>query len=178
MPGTLARELVTGQIAIGVTQTQSLAPSEVPVAGDINDANAPTYATFNKVGAGSASGAAKDLTGQPVNATLARDGTLGQNTDLGAIVKNVAFVPETSHNVPDVYLNWFKTQSWDWIYVAGYPISEAYWSNILVGGATHSVLIQVYERRTITYDPQAPEGFKVQFGNVGRHYYDWRYGSK
>ena len=178
VPGTLARELVTGQIAIGVTQTQSLAPSEVPVAGDIDDTTAPTYATFNKVGAGAGSGAATDLTGQPVSATLARDGTLGQNTDPGATVKNAAFVPETAHNIPDVFLNWFKTQPWDWIYVAGYPISEAYWSSVKVAGQTHNVLVQVYERRTITYDPQAPEGFNVQFGNVGRHYYDWRYGTR
>ena len=41
VPGTLARELVTGQIAIGVTQTQSLAPSEVPVAGDIRRRHRP-----------------------------------------------------------------------------------------------------------------------------------------
>jgi Tol biopolymer transport system component len=178
IPGTLARELVTGQIAVGVTQTQSLAPSTVPVAGDINDPNAPTYATFNILGAGSDAGKSQDRTGQPVTATLARDGTLGQNTDPANAVKNAAFVPETAHNIPDVFLNWFHAQSWDWIYVAGYPISEPYWSNVLVGGQTHSVLIQIYERRTITYDPQAPDPFKVQFGNVGRHYYDWRYASK
>jgi len=27
----------------------------------------------------------------------------------------------------------------------------------------------------LTYVPHAPEGFKVQMGNVGLHYYDWRY---
>lgn len=178
VPGTLARELVTGQIAVGITQSESLAPPDVPVAGDIDDANAPTYATFNKLGAGTGKGTAQDLTGQPVSVTLTRNGALGQNAGLGATVTEAAFVPETAHNIPDVFLNWFKAQSWDWIYIAGYPISEAYWSSVKVGGETHNVLIQVYERRTITYDPQAPKGFNVQFGNVGRHYYDWRYGSK
>lgn len=27
----------------------------------------------------------------------------------------------------------------------------------------------------LTYVPGAPDGFRVQMGNVGRHYYDWRY---
>jgi hypothetical protein len=178
VPGTLARELVTGQVAIGATQMQSRVSPDVPVAGDMGDANAPTYVTFNKLGAGTDAGKAQDLTGEPVSTTLTRTGELGQNADLGATVKNAAFVPETGHNIPDVFLNWFKTQSWDWIYIAGYPISEAYWSSVKVGGETHNVLIQIYERRTITYDPQAPEGFQVQFGNVGRHYYDWRYGTR
>ncbi len=113
-----------------------------------------------------------------MDATLARDGTTGTNSDLGALAKFAAFVPETGHNIPDVFLNYFKGQSGDWIYIAGYPISEPYWAKVQVGGETHDVLIQVFERRTITFDPSAPDGYKVQFGNVGRHYYDWRYGAK
>jgi molybdate transport system substrate-binding protein len=27
----------------------------------------------------------------------------------------------------------------------------------------------------LTYAPTAPEGFQVQVGNIGQHYYDWRY---
>ena len=37
------------------------------------------------------------------------------------------------------------------------------------------MLIQPYERRVLTYVPTAPEGFKVQMGNIGQHYYAWRY---
>ena len=37
------------------------------------------------------------------------------------------------------------------------------------------MLVQLYERRVLTYVPDAPEGFKVQMGNIGQHYYDWRY---
>jgi hypothetical protein len=77
--------------------------------------------------------------------------------------------------VPDVVLSYFRSQTWDWIYVAGYPISEPYWARISVAGEQRDVLIQVFERRTVTYDPAQPDGYKVQFGNVGRHYYDWRY---
>ncbi len=178
VPGALARDMVTGRISTGQTASEARTPAEVPVAGDIDDANAPTYATFNSLGAGTDAAKAEDRTGQPVDATLARDGTVGQNADLGATVTVGAYLPETGHNVPDVFLNWFKSQTWDWIYIAGYPISEAYWATVQVGGESHNVLMQVFERRTVTYDPQAPEGFQVQFGNVGRHYYDWRYGGQ
>ncbi|MEO8285754.1 MAG: hypothetical protein ABI670_04915 [Chloroflexota bacterium] len=178
VPGTLARELVTGQIAVGSAQFESRQPADVLVAGDNSDADAPTYATFNKLGAGTDAGKAADRTGQPVDATLSRDGTIRSDMDLGALAKVGAFVPETGHNVPDVFLNYFKSQSWDWIYIAGYPISEPYWARVQIGGEPRAVLVQVFERRTVTFDPAAPDGYKVQFGNVGRQYYDWRYAAK
>ena len=39
------------------------------------------------------------------------------------------------------------------------------------------VLIQAFERRVLTYTPANPRAFQVEMGNVGRHYYDWRYGA-
>ncbi len=35
--------------------------------------------------------------------------------------------------------------------------------------------MQLYERRVLTYTPTNPEPYKVEMGNVGRHYYSWRY---
>lgn len=176
--GALARELVTGQIATGAAQFEARPSPDVLVAGDNPGADAPTYATFNKLGAGTDAGKAQDRTGQPVDATLAHDGTLRSNPDLGALVKVASFIPETGHNLADVFANYFKAQSWDWIALAGYPISEPYWARVDVAGQQHDVLVQLFERRTLTYDPAMPDGYKVQFGNVGRHYYDWRYGTK
>jgi hypothetical protein len=173
--GPLAKELVTGRIATGINTADERQPPDVMIAGDNPNADAPTYATFNKLGAGTDAGKAQDRTGQPIEATLARDGTMRQNPDLGALSKIAAFIPESGHNLPDVFLNYYRAQSWDWIYIAGYPISDPYWARIEVGGQPRDVLVQVFERRTLTYDPAAPEGYKVQFGNVGRHYYDWRY---
>jgi len=37
------------------------------------------------------------------------------------------------------------------------------------------VLIQAFERRVLTYTPANADPFKVEMGNVGRHYFDWRY---
>jgi Tol biopolymer transport system component len=174
--GSLAKELVRGQIQTGVNKYQGKPPPDIMIAGDDPRADAPTYATFNRLNAGVDAGKAQDRTGQPVEATLARDGTIRTNPGLGALVKVGAFAPESGHNIPDVFLNYFKSQAWDWIYVAGYPISEPFWARVAVLGQPRDVLVQVFERRTVTYDAAAPEGYKVQFGNVGRHYYDWRYG--
>ena len=38
-------------------------------------------------------------------------------------------------------------------------------------------LIQAFERRVLTYTPANPAAFQVEMGNVGRHYYLWRYGN-
>ena len=62
-------------------------------------------------------------------------------------------------------------------YVApGLPITEAYWAKVKVGGQVKDVLIQAFERRVLTYTPSNPPAFRVEWGNIGRHYYTWRYG--
>jgi hypothetical protein len=61
-------------------------------------------------------------------------------------------------------------------YATGYPITEAYWSNIAVGGTQTEVLWQCFERRCLTWTPGNDPGWQVEAGNVGQHYYRWRYG--
>ena len=36
-------------------------------------------------------------------------------------------------------------------------------------------MIQAYERRVLTYVPTNDTGFQVEMGNIGQHYFDWRY---
>jgi hypothetical protein len=59
----------------------------------------------------------------------------------------------------------------------GRPISEAYWAAVTVGGQSRLVLVQLFERRILTYNPANPPAFQVEMGNVGRHYVAWRYGA-
>ena len=40
------------------------------------------------------------------------------------------------------------------------------------------VLVQPFERRVLTYTPSNAAGWHVEMGNVGRHYYSWRYGKQ
>jgi hypothetical protein len=101
------------------------------------------------------------------------------------------YIPETGHNIPQVfftyltkndviYVNGRTTQGrvMDWIYTMGYPISEAYWTRATIAGVEQWVLVQPFERRVLTYVPNNPAGWQVEQGNVGRHYYRWRYGAE
>jgi hypothetical protein len=38
------------------------------------------------------------------------------------------------------------------------------------------VLIQAFERRVLTYVPSQPADWQVEMGNIGLHYFEWRYG--
>lgn len=61
-------------------------------------------------------------------------------------------------------------------YTTGFATTEAYWTPAKVGGVTKWVLVQAFERRVLTFTPDNPDGWKVDAGNVGQHYYQWRYG--
>jgi hypothetical protein len=183
--------MATGQLQLGDDSFQAQAPCQVPVAGDPNNKNqntqAPTYASFGKV---IAKGGVNAAIGDTVTATLDLNGNEGNRTDL-PYAHQAAFIKETQHNIPDVFWNWFSQQGriyeaggddytngavLDWLSTVGYPISEAYWVHTKVGGLERDVLVQLFERRVLTYTPDNPAAFKVEMGNVGQHYYSWRYG--
>jgi hypothetical protein len=63
-----------------------------------------------------------------------------------------------------------------WYEAPGLPITEAYWARVKVGGQVKDVLIQAFERRVLTYTPSNPPAYQVEWGNIGQHYYKWRYG--
>ena len=54
----------------------------------------------------------------------------------------------------------------DWLYVLGHPLSYPYWVKAEVGGIERDVLVQLYERRVLTYMPSNPDGWKVEMGNA------------
>jgi DNA-binding beta-propeller fold protein YncE len=60
-------------------------------------------------------------------------------------------------------------------YATGYPLTEAYWATVKIAGTARNVLVQCFERRCLTYTPGNPDGWQVEAGNVGQHYYHWRY---
>jgi polysaccharide biosynthesis protein PslG len=104
-------------------------------------------------------------------------------------VRYVYYDDNLGHNIPNVFWD-FMNQSGivnndgsygsglivNWLPVFGLPLSEAYWTRVFVGNEEKDVLVQVFERRTLTYTPNNPPAFRVEMGNVGRHYYKWRYG--
>lgn len=48
--------------------------------------------------------------------------------------------------------------------------------HVPVAGQWTDVLAQCFERRCLTYTPGNQPGWQVEAGNIGQHYYMWRYG--
>ncbi len=190
--GLLAIELISGRIQTGLQQYQDRTPAAIPLASDASDTNAPTYASFLGVSNTSRGDhPAPDRTGADVTATLDRAGTVGQDASRALAATRIAYYePKTHHNIPGVFWNYLRASgpvrqggnlitaplSNPWDFVSGLPISEAYWAHVQVAGQPQWVLIQAYERRVLTYIPAYAPAWQVQMGNIGQHYYAWRYG--
>lgn len=186
--GLLVVELITGRTQIGDSQFVQHNPADIPIAGDPGDPNAPTYGSFGGV-TGQQPG---DHTGQVPAETINRAGQVGNYTGPQRPETRLAhFVAESGHNIPQVFWDYLNASGLvydsnryhtdtmlDWVFTLGYPISEPYWARIKVGGVEHDVLMQTFQRRVLTYSPDNPSGWQVEMGNVGRHYYAWRYGEE
>src|SRR5436190_20289497 len=189
--GLLTVELISGKMQVGNNTFETRQPAKVNVAGDFNDPNAPTYASF--VGRANAGGDHPDASkmGEKVITTIARDGTIGNDPGKATVpgVQIAYYDDVTKHNVPKAMWDFLNLQgdvkkgnqvvkevlSTPWFYATGRPISDAYWAKVKIAGKTTDTLIQAYERRVLTYTPSNPAGFQVEMGNIGAHYRDWRY---
>ena len=188
--GLLVKEMVSGLLQLGNTRFRPVEPSEVPVAGDAGNNPGPTYRSFKEIASLNLDNHTNDQPGEPVNATIDRAGKVSQDADFNRYnVKNSFFSPTLGHNIPDIFYNNFLIQQgqifqngqytnglvFDWLSTMGYPLTEAYWSKVVVAGQTRDVLIQLFERRVLTFTPVNPAAYRVEMGNVGAHYYAWRY---
>ncbi len=182
--GLLTVELVTGRLQVGDTAFLRRDPASNPVAGDpLHNEQAPTYASFSQgrlaFGVPGAA-AAPDRTGQRVVEAINRAGELSTLPQPPQAVTYAGYFRETGHNVADVFQRFFRQPPLGetaWLPVMGYPISEPFWARdkAVVGGQPRDVLIQLFERRALTYTPSNPAGFQVEMGNIGQHYFLWRY---
>ncbi len=185
--GLLTRELISGQMQVGNIKFVERWSADIPLASDMDDVSAPTYASFRTL----ATKAANNRTGATLAESVSRDGTVSPDNSFARhAVKYAYYETATQHNIPDVFWQFLNQTgpviengktvtarlSNPYFYATGYPIAEAYWATVKIEGKQGvAVLVQPYERRVLTYVPSAPEGFKVQMGNIGRHYHDWRY---
>jgi thermitase len=184
--GLLVSEMISGRLQLGIQAFQQQQPAQIPVAGDPDDTTGPTYATFAPL-----AGSIPLPEGSTITQTLARDGTVGNDDSMASFgVTATDLVPETGHRVASVFRDFLNStgtidddgqeqngQLYDPTYYAtGYPITEAYWSRVKVGGTVKDVLVQCFERRCLTYTPSNAAAWQVEMGNVGQHYYRWRYG--
>ncbi|HET9494329.1 MAG TPA: cellulase family glycosylhydrolase, partial [Chloroflexia bacterium] len=180
--GLLVSEMVEGRAQVGDNRYRTLAPAQQTVAGDPGVAQNPRYVDFEDV----VGGEQPDRTGLPITTGLPGHRPLANKAPAGVIAAK--YIPETARNIPGVlweYLNGIEreyaagapdgAEPLSWVYLMGYPITEAYWFDLRIGGKTYPALIQLYQRRVLTYVPAFTEVWRVQMGNVGQDYYQWRY---
>ncbi len=183
--GLLVKEMVTGNLQLGNDTFEAHQPAQLNVAGDPNGTSGPTYATFSDL---------LDVPPLPVDSVITervdRAGVVTDDPALAELGVTAGYlVPETNHTVASVFWDFMNASglvSVDGLLVeanlfenpfhaTGLPITEAYWTTVEVGGVAHEVLVQAFERRVLTYTPDNPVGWQVEAGNVGQHYYHWRY---
>lgn len=183
--GLLVVEMITGQVQMGNTLFEPREPAALNVAGDLDDETGPTYETF----AGLLDAEPLEV-GTVITQMVNRAGEVGDDPGLAEYgVQAARIAPETGHVVAAPFWEFMNATGLVSVdgslttdhlfenpyYATGLPISEAYWTTVRVAGTEKPVLVQAFERRVLTYTPSNPDGWKVELGNVGMHYYFWRY---
>lgn len=186
--GLLVVELITGNMQVGDSDFIQYSPAEVNVAGDPDDVTGVQYSTL-----ASLLNAPPLANGAAITQRVNQAGNVFDDPSLagfGVTTASRVMVPGIDHQVASpfwtfmnsngtVYENGSYTTAPMFLnpfYATGYPITEAYWANVKVAGMYQDVLLQCFERRCLTYTPGNPGGWQVEAGNVGQHYYTWRYG--
>ncbi len=194
--GLLVRDLVTGQRQDGDNTFVKLAPSQTQVAGDDVSVNpdAPVYASFkNVITFGTPDANSKTSTsGATINQFINKAGTISTFTPPEQLTIG-AYQAETGHNIAKVFEDFKNLRGPTTnpangarledqpvytdnptVNVFGYAVTEPFWVSTKVAGTQRNILVQLFQRRVLTYNP-ALSGLKVEMGNLGQHYYKWRY---
>jgi hypothetical protein len=146
------------------------------VVGDLTN-SWPPYAALN----GTVFAARVARSGEPTGTVYKPDGTFGLNPGLaaqqGAAYGDYQSDPggRYAHNIPLAFSAYLAALPLPWQTAMGYPLTEAFWVNVAVNSAPTWVLVQPFERRVLSYTPTNPTAFQVEMGNIGQHYYQWRY---
>jgi sortase (surface protein transpeptidase) len=192
--GLLTVELISGRMQVGDSTFVNNVPAAIDLASDPDDANAPTYSSFGTVANTSAGEHRQpdNSDGGYASQRINRQGDVRDDSAMQLPESKIAyFEPATGHNVPQVFWDFLNSKSTvqvgigtankllldPWVVAMGLPISDAYWANVKIGGQNQDVLIQAFERRVLTYVPGLPQEWQVQMGNIGQHYFEWRYGT-
>jgi len=178
--GLLTVELITGQMQKGDATFEQRAPARINIAGDPGT-NGLAYADLASVVGKRCidpcifafqNGKVESL--QP-NTTLPvpRADSVRQFTGSGAFDDPANRYHEF---VPIAFAEFVKSLSLPITETTGYAITPLVLAQVQIGGKPTWVLVQAFERRVLTYTEGNPDPYKVEFGNIGQHYYQWRYG--
>jgi hypothetical protein len=173
--GLLTVELKSGQLQLGNDSFQQRAPAAIGIAGDPGAAG-PTYASLAQLpektpqASGSVSLSYTVATNMFATTTPSTDPA----ATFGAYISDPG--GRFGQNVPQGFVDFLNRIPGGYLPAMGYPISPAFAASVQVAGkANVPVIIQAFQRKVLTYTPSNPQAFKVEFGNIGQHYYEWRY---
>jgi len=182
--GLLTIELKTGAMQTGDAAFEQKQPAKVGLVGDPGSSG-PTYSDLALL-------PEKDVRTSPSAASAVapyfyQDGKFGQAQNLP---DRASKIPQSrfSYRLDEPsgrYGQYVFYPFWDYIQslplpvsqTTGYAISPLIWVHATVGGRPTEVLVQAFERRVLTWNESNLSGKEVEFGNIGQHYYTWRYGS-
>lgn len=179
--GLLTVELKTGQMQSGDTIFTSRGAARINVAGDPGS-DGVTYADLARL---------PERSPQVANAeTMPPLGLVGQ-TGQFAPVQNLPVANLPSGGIYGPYLqdpagrygqyvfrpfyDFINALPTPFFQTTGYPITPLLIGEVRVAGVSTFVLMQAFERRVLTFNGNNPPAFRVEFGNIGQHYYAWRY---
>jgi hypothetical protein len=188
--GLLVIDMIEGRYQIGDDAFDySPDPADVAIAGDQDGATDITYAAIGELGLRSKPALS---TGTTITQTIENGNVVhkGGYAQYGVTAAHRVQVDGIDHTVASVFWNFMNSEGIVYenhiavvdklflnpFYATGYPITEAYWVEVNVAGSPQDVLWQCFERRCLTYTPDNETGWQVEAGNVGQHYFRWRYG--
>lgn len=178
--GLLAQELVEGRVQTGNGIYESRPAYVYPIVGDPRTSGA-TYADAASNAGGVRSPLERRSDGKYTTQRI------GPSNDPQAIAAFDAFSRETGvftsavYDEPtkqyaiQVFVDYRDRVGFDAI---GYAISNPIYEVVPIGGREVPVVYQIFQRRVLTFNRENPDNFKVEMGNTGQHYYEWRYGGR
>lgn len=175
--GLLVRDMIAGKIQVGDDEFVMAMPANVPLTGDPLPFNpdAPTYASLIDLASIESGREVGQRSGVKITEVLASDGNISKRAELADHARYGTYDATLGHNIADVFDAYFRTLPNDWHMSVGLPLTEPYWVSTNLAGQPTWVLVQAFERRILTYTPVNRPEWRVEMGNVGRHYFTWRY---
>lgn len=171
--GLLTVELKTGKMQVGDFAFEQRLPAAIGLAGDPGQAG-PTYADLAKLPE-HAPQIPTTLTTTYASGGFIQSNVIPTDPQL-ALVQYVGDPGgRFGQYIPKAFWDYLNGLPLPWQSVMGFPISPAFGTQLTVGGVSRPVFVQAFERRVLTYTPGNPDPYKVEFGNIGQHYYQWRY---
>ncbi len=187
--GLLATSLVSGYDQTGDTTFENLGPAHIGVAGDPGSTGI-AYADLHDIASlQPGKNEAQPALGKEVKDKfvprkgIVKDAYASKNNQ--KVPQVVYYSNETKQNVPDVIVAAFdKTpgneiknvgqSAKEMVDNLGYPITPAEWTDVKINGKDATVMVQAFQRRVVTYNPNNPPDNQVEMANSGLHYNDWK----